>query len=79
VKSRADDQERIRYAGRENFAFEHQAEQAATEAMKAPLDTAGILWVAALDRVPARERVAWVSEMESRVAEVNAMRADVKP
>lgn len=41
-----------------------------------PLDTAGILWVAALDRVPIRERVAWVSLMQERVAEINALRRD---
>lgn len=41
----------------------------------APLDTAGVLWVAALDRVPIEERVAWVKAMEQRVAEINAKRA----
>ena len=72
---RADVPERIRYAGRDNFIAELEAEEAATEAIQAPLDTAGILWVAALDRVPVRERVEWVAEMERRVAEINAMRA----
>lgn len=43
--------------------------------MSDPLDTAGILWVAALDRVPIEERVAWVEAMQERVAEINAKRA----
>lgn len=40
-----------------------------------PLDIAGVLWVAALDRVPIEERVAWVKAMQERVAEINAKRA----
>lgn len=40
-----------------------------------PLDTAGILWLAAIDRVPILERIEWVAMMEKRVAEINARRA----
>jgi hypothetical protein len=40
-----------------------------------PLDMAGVLWVAAIDRVPIEDRVEWVRTMEARVAEINAARA----
>lgn len=38
------------------------------------LDTEGVLWVAAIDRVPIAERIAWVKEMLARVEQINAMR-----
>jgi hypothetical protein len=39
------------------------------------LDNAGILWVAALDRVPIEERIEWVETVLARVDEINAQRA----
>jgi len=50
------------------------------EDARPPLDAEGVLWVAALDRVPIEERVEWVKTMAARVAEINAARkADVLP
>jgi hypothetical protein len=43
-------------------------------ACKSDLDAEGVLWVAALDRVPIEERVEWVKEMVVRVEQINAMR-----
>lgn len=40
-----------------------------------PLDAEGVLWVAALDRVPIEERIAWVKKMLKQVEEINAGRA----
>lgn len=40
-----------------------------------PLDSEAVLWVAALDRVPIRERVEWVAVMKRQVDEINAERA----
>ena len=40
-----------------------------------PLDTAGVLWVAAIDLLPIKERIAWVAKVEKQVAEINAYRA----
>lgn len=41
-----------------------------------PLDTDGVLWVAAIDRVPIEERVAWVKDMAERVAQINTKRQE---
>lgn len=41
-----------------------------------PLDTEGVLWVAALDRVPIEERVEWVKTLAARVEEINSERAN---
>lgn len=39
-----------------------------------PLDTAGVLWVAAIDRVPIAERIEWVKKIEAQVESINAER-----
>lgn len=41
-----------------------------------PLDAEGVLWVAAIDRVPIEERVEWVKTLLARVEEINAKRAE---
>jgi hypothetical protein len=56
-------------------AMAHEAELDGPPKHASPLDTAGVLWVAALDRVPIEERVQWVKTMQKRVAEINAKRA----
>lgn len=40
-----------------------------------PLDTEGVLWVAALDRVPIEERIEWVRKQTEHVARINQERA----
>lgn len=40
-----------------------------------PLTTQGVLWVAAIDRVPVDERIEWVAAMTERVEQINAKRA----
>lgn len=52
---------------------------AAVPPERAPLDAEGVLWVAALDRVPAEDRVEWVKEMVVRVEQINAVHAAVPP
>jgi hypothetical protein len=39
-----------------------------------PLDTEGILWVAAIDLLPIEKRIEWVKTMTERVAYLNTMR-----
>ena len=39
------------------------------------LDTEGVLWVAAIDRVPIEDRIEWVRVMKGRIAAINAERA----
>lgn len=42
----------------------------------APLDTAGVLWVAAIDLLPIEKRISWVEKLEKRVAHLNELRAN---
>lgn len=39
-----------------------------------PLDVRGVLWVAAIDRVPIEERIEWVEKLASQVEHINAVR-----
>ena len=39
-----------------------------------PLDAEGVLWLAALDRVPIEERIEWVASMMRAVERINAER-----
>lgn len=41
-----------------------------------PLDAEGVLWVAALDRVPIEDRIGWVKEMLNRVEQINTLRRE---
>jgi hypothetical protein len=59
---------------------EAQAEIGALAAAAAPtglspLDTRGVLWVAAIDRLPISERTEWVERMFQQVENLNAERA----
>lgn len=44
-----------------------------------PLDTEGVLWVAALDLVPIGSRIEWVAKMVDLVEQINEVRANAVP
>jgi len=46
-----------------------------SDAALPPLDDEGVLWVAAIDRVPIEDQIEWVKEMLGRVEHINEMRA----
>lgn len=57
-----------------SFDTRQEFEDAYREA-HSPLTTQGVLWVAALDRIPIEERVEWVAKMTERVEQINTARA----
>ena len=67
-----------RCAEHARFSLEHSAALAAGRDPAPPaasdLDAEGVLWVAAVDRVPIQERIEWVARMKQQVAEINAAR-----